>query len=69
MDNRRNSLCIIWKPNWTMWWLSQALHDSLCHALNSMDITRENSVLVAKHSCEIPTDADFWGNPCPDIFK
>ena len=38
-----------------------------CHAPHSMDITKK--LCLGKRSCQIPTDVDFWGDPCPSIIK
>ena len=38
-----------------------------CHALHSMDVTKK--LCLGKSSCQIPTDADFWGDPCTSIIK
>ena len=38
-----------------------------CHATNSVDVVEK--LCLGKRSCIIPTGADFWGNPCPDIIK
>jgi hypothetical protein len=38
-----------------------------CHAKNSVDIIEK--LCLGKRSCVVPTGADFWGNPCPDIIK
>ena len=32
-----------------------------------MDVTKK--LCLGKSSCQIPTDADFWGDPCPGIIK
>ena len=38
-----------------------------CHVPHSIDIVKK--LCLGKRSCSIPTDADFWGNPCPDLIK
>ena len=38
-----------------------------CHAPQSMEVSKK--LCLGKRSCQIPTDADFWGNPCPSIIK
>ena len=38
-----------------------------CHAMNSQEVVEK--LCLGKRSCVIPTGADFWGNPCPDIIK
>ena len=38
-----------------------------CHAQQSMTVAK--NLCLGKRSCLIPTDADFWGNPCPSLIK
>ena len=38
-----------------------------CHATNSVEVVEK--LCLGKRNCIIPTGADFWGNPCPDIIK
>ena len=38
-----------------------------CHAPNSVDVVEK--LCVGKRRCVVPTGADFWGNPCPDMIK
>ena len=38
-----------------------------CHAADSETIVEK--LCLGKRSCHVPTDADFWGDPCPDVTK
>ncbi len=38
-----------------------------CHAPHSMEITKK--LCLGKRLCQIPTDVDLWGDPCPSITK
>ena len=38
-----------------------------CHAADSVTIVEK--LCLGKRSCHVPTDADFWGDPCPGVTK
>ena len=38
-----------------------------CHAADSVTIVEK--LCLGERSCRVPTDADFWGDPCPGVTK